>query len=359
MRFRIHNHYLFITTLIWLITFSFLDAQSNNLQTALHQSQGFNSKQIVKADSFLSNYNRSNPVTHSFLLMRNGKFYFEKYYNGFNAERLNNLKSVTKSVTSLLIGIMIDRGLIKNEDEKISQLLPELFSYGKQPNENVDAKKKEITLKQVLTMSAGFEWNNFGGKWRSGWDKSKEPSRFLIQQVPLKNEIGKVWNYNSALSHLLSGLIKKSSGMNTIEFARKNLFEPLGIKNVRWAKSSDGNEMGNSELFMTSRDLAKIGQLFLQNGIWEGKQIISEEWIRKSTQKYFDGFPQIGGYGYQWHTRNFGKYSAFLAAGYGGQFLVVIPDLQIVIVNTSKWNVAKSTYIIFETIEKYIIPSIK
>ncbi|MCL4550560.1 MAG: beta-lactamase family protein [Bacteroidetes bacterium] len=326
-------------------------AQIDFQLTGNHQIEKKYSRSFAKIDSALASYNKTNPATYSLLIIRDGKLIFEKYYNGFSIDKLNDLKSVTKSITSILIGIVLDKGLIKDENQKLFDLAPEYF------NQTVDKRKREITLKQILTMSTGFDWNNFGGKWRNGWDKSKEPNKFLIQNVPLKNEPGKVWNYNSALSHLLSGLIRKYSGMSTREFAKQYLFDPLGIKNYRWQKAADGNEMGNSELFMSSRDLAKIGQLFLQNGFWNGKQIVSENWIHKSTQKYFDGFPQIGGYGYQWHTRNFGKFNSYLAAGYGGQFLIIIPDLQLVIVNTSKWNVKKSVYIIFDLTEKFLIPA--
>lgn len=329
-----------------LLVFLFVRSTATFELTKSVQQKNIN---LVKADSFLTAYNRSKPLTHSLLIIRSGKNIFEKYYNGYGAEKLNNLKSATKSITSLLIGIAIDNGLIKDENERISDLLPEMF------DNKTDPEKKKITLKDVLTMSAGFEWNNFGGRWRGGWDKSREPTKYLIRQVPLANKPGTKWNYNSALSHLLSTLIKKYSGMNTFEFAKKYLFEPLDIKNVRWQKSNDGNEMGNSELMMTPRDLAKIGLLVLQKGKWNGKQIVNSEWIEKSTKKYFDGFPQIGGYCYQWHTRKFGKYDSFLAAGWGGQFLIVIPELQMVVVNTSKWSVAKSSYVIFDLIEKYLV----
>lgn len=307
---------------------------------------------ILKVDSFLINYNKTNPVTHSLLIYRADELLFEKYYNGFNESKLANLKSVTKSITSLLIGIAIDKGLIKDENQKLIDIMPELFK------EVSDEKKKEITIRHLLTMSAGFEWNNFGDKWRRGWDNSKEPNKYLFEKVPLKNNPGEVWNYNSGLSHLLSSIIKKCSGVNTLEFAKKNLFTPLDIKNIRWEKSSDGNEKGNSELWLKPKDLAKIGLMMLNDGMHNGKRIINKQWIAKSTKKYFDGFPQIGGYGYHWHTRKFGKYNSYLAAGWGGQFLIVIPALNLVIVNTSKWNVAKSTYIIFELIEKYLIKNL-
>lgn len=330
---------------VHLFTFLFIGNGTTFEQTKYEQQKNIN---LVKTDSFLTAYNRSKPVTHSLIIIQNGKNIFEKYYNGFSADKRNNLKSTAKSITSLLIGIAIDKGLIKDENQKIFDLLPEMF------DEKTDPEKKKITIKDALTMGAGFEWNNFGGKWRSGWDRSHEPTKYLIRQVPLTNKPGTKWNYNSALSHLLSTLIKKYSGMNTLEFAKKYLFAPLGIKNVQWSKSKDGNEMGNSELFLTPRDLAKIGLLMMQDGKWQGKQIVSKEWIDKSTKKYFDGFPQIGGYGYQWHTRKFGKYQSYLAAGWGGQFLIIIPRLNMVIVNTSKWNVTKSTYIIFELLAKYV-----
>ncbi|MEG8946178.1 serine hydrolase domain-containing protein [Rosettibacter firmus] len=308
-----------------------------------------NFNKLIEMDSFLINYNKSNPVTHSLIIYKDNKLIFEKYYNGFNENKLSNLKSVTKSITSLLIGIAIDKRLIKNENQKLIDIMPELY------NGNIDERKKEITIRHLLTMSAGFEWNNFGGKWRTGWDNSKNQNKYLIEKVPFKNNPGEVWNYNSGLSHLLSGIIKKVSGVNTLEFARKNLFDPLDIKNIKWEKSSDGNEKGNSELWLRPKDLAKIGLMILNEGKWNNKKIISKSWIDKSTKKYFDGFPQIGGYGYHWHTRKFGKYNSYLAAGWGGQFLIVIPAKNLVVVNTSKWNVPKSTYIIFDVIEKYLI----
>jgi len=338
-----------IVIFLFLIHTSLCIAQINFLQNSNQLIENNFSQSLIRIDSALTEYNKANPVTHSLLIIKEGKPVLEKYFNGFRADRLNNLKSATKSITSILIGIAIDKGLIKDENQKFFDLMPEYF------DQTVDKKKKEITLKQILTMSAGFDWNNFGGKWRTGWDKSREPTKYLIRQVPLANEPGTKWNYNSGLSHLLSALIKKYSGMNTLQFAKKYLFTPLDIQNVRWSKSNDGNEMGNSELLMTPRDLAKIGILILQKGKWNGKQIVSSEWIEKSTKKYFDGFPQIGGYGYQWHTRNFGKYNSYLAAGYGGQFLVVMPALQLIVVNTSKWNVKKSTYIIFNLMEKYLL----
>jgi len=322
------------------------------IQKSYKQTDGNIMHNILKVDSLLINYNKTNPVTHSLLIYKDDELLFEKYYNGFNETKLANLKSVTKSITSLLIGVAIDKGMIKNENQKLIEIMPELF------DKVSDEKKKEITIRHLLTMSAGFEWNNFGGKWRNGWDNSKEPNKYLIEKVPLKNNPGEIWNYNSGLSHLLSGIIKKCSGTNTLEFAKRNLFDPLSIKEIKWEKASDGNERGNSELWLKPKDLAKIGLLMLNDGRWKNKQIISKHWIDKSTKKYFDGFTQIGGYGYHWHTRKFGKYKSYLAAGWGGQFLIVIPALNLVVVNTSKWNVAKSTYIIFELIEKYLIKNL-
>lgn len=335
----------------FILTFAILLKPADmHIINSSKQSEKNMPRYLLEADTYLVNYNKSNPVTHSLLIYKEGRLIFEKYYNGFNASKLNNLKSVTKSITSLLIGIAIDKGFIKNENQKLIDLVPELF------DEKIDANKKEITVRHLLTMSAGFEWNNFGGKWRRGWDNSKEPSKYIIQKVPLIEKPGSVWNYNSALSHLLSYIIKKYSGMNTLDFAKNFLFRPLDIKNIRWQKAADGNEMGNSELWLTPRDLAKIGLMMLNDGRWNDEPIINKQWINKSTKKYFDGFPQIGGYGYHWHTRKFGRYNSYLAAGWGGQFLIVVPALKLVIVNTSKWDVKKSTYIIFDLIEKFIIP---
>lgn len=333
----------------YLIVILLLIVKPDETKNFSKQINGNIMQNIMKVDSMLIDYNKKNPVTHSLLIYKGNQLLLEKYYNGFNETKLANLKSVTKSITSLLVGIAIDKGMIKNENQKLIEIMPELF------NKVSDDKKKEITIRHLLTMSAGFDWNNFGGKWRKGWDNSKEPNKYLIEKVPLINNPGEIWNYNSGLSHLLSGIIKKVTGENTIIFAKRNLFEPLDIKEIKWEKAPDGNERGNSELWLKPKDLAKIGLMMINEGKWKNKQIVSKQWIDKSTKKYFDGFPQIGGYGYQWHTRKFGRYNSYLAAGWGGQFLIVIPALDLVIVNTSKWNVAKSTYVIFELVEKYLI----
>lgn len=339
------NNLYFIIILLLLNKF-------NETQKTFQLTDGNLMQNIIKIDSLLINYNKKNPVTHSLLIYKDDKLLFEKYYNGFNDTKLANLKSVTKSITSLLIGIAIDKGMIKNENQKLIEIMPELF------DKVSDEEKKEITIRHLLTMSAGFDWNNFRGRWRSGWDKSKNPNQYLINNVPLKYKPDEKWNYNSGLSHLLTGIIKNRSGTNLLEFAKQNLFRPLGIEKIKWEKAPDGNERGNSELWLSPKDLAKIGLMMLNEGRWNNKQIISKHWIEKSTKKYFDGFPQIGGYGYHWHTRKFGKYNSYLAAGWGGQFLIVIPALNLVVVNTSKWNVAKSTYIIFELIENYLIKNL-
>lgn len=300
-------------------------------------------------ERYVKEYNERNPLTHSVIIYKNGNILYENYFNNFNPEKLNNLKSVTKSIVSLLIGIAIDKGYIVSESVKVSELLPELFEGVR------DKRKFEITIRDLLTMSAGFQWNNLGGKRRSEWDKSENPSRYLIQNIPLVNNPGDKWNYNSGLSHLLSVIITRTSRMTTLEFARKYLFNPLGINDIKWSKARDGIYKGNSELWMKPKDLLKIGIMLMNKGVWENKVIVSDKWIEKSTRKYFDGFEQIGGYGYHWHTRKFGKYNSYLAAGWGGQFLIIIPELKMVVVNTSRWNVLGSSYMIFDLIDKYLL----
>ncbi|MGK9475668.1 serine hydrolase domain-containing protein [Melioribacter sp. OK-6-Me] len=305
--------------------------------------------QIQELDRYIKEYNKSNPLTHSIIIYNDGNILYEHYFNNFDSEKLNNLKSVTKSIISLLIGIAIDKGYIENEYVRVSELLPELFAGIR------DKRKFEITIRDLLTMSAGFKWNNLGGKIRSGWDNSENPALYLINNVPLENNPGDKWNYNSGLSHLLSVIITRTSRMSTLEFARKYLFNPLGINDIKWSKARDGIYKGNSELWMKPKDLLKIGIMLLNEGVWENKVIVSGKWIEKSTRKYFDGFEQIGGYGYHWHTRKFGKYNSYLAAGWGGQFLIVIPELKVVVVNTSRWNVLASTYVVFDLIDKFLL----
>lgn len=288
-------------------------------------------------------YQNTSPDYRSFLILKNNKLVFEKYYDGGNENELNSLKSVTKSIIALLVGKSVELGLIESIDQKLSDLFPEYYSNVK------DDLKKEIKIEDLLTMSAGFKWNNFGGKYRSGWDVYEgNRHEYMITKTVMENEPGAIFNYNSGLSHMLSGIITNESGMKTEKFAEKYLFDSLGIKNYKWTADRNGYNLGNSELFLTSRDMAKIGLLVLSNGFWYDQQLLDSDWIEEmlspkiETQDIGKKYSQY--YGHQWWVKNYKGVRINFAAGYGGQYIFVIPEFDLVLVFTTNWRTSDVSF---------------
>ena len=298
-------------------------------KTSTPELQGMDSAKLMIADEFIQN---RLPDAFSLLVVKNGYLVFEKYYSWGSAEKYAVVHSVTKSVTSALIGIALDKGYLKSVDQKLFEFFPEYIT------EESDPMKKEISLKHLLTMSAGFMWNDRGpSMWN--WYSSSNWLKSAIQ-LPLENHPGDVFNYNSSTSHLLSIILTKSTKTSTLDFAKKNLFDPLGMQSAFWREDPQGYHIGGFGLGLSTRDLAKIGFLYLNNGYWDGQSIVSEYWVKESTDKQIQAFrhPIYGAfdYGYQWWVKNIDGCNSFRAWGRRGQFIVVVPELDLVIVVTSE-----------------------
>ena len=181
-------------------------------------------------------------------------------------------------------------------------------------------------------MSAGLQWKDKGS---THWDKYSNPEWLkLTIQLPQILDPGTYFNYNTTLAHILSVILSKTTNMSALEFANENLFKPLGIKNVKWERDPDGYNIGGFGLSMTARDLAKFGYLYLNNGYWSNSSIVPEHWVKESTKKHKEVYGALG-YGYLWWTQNVDGSHSYKAWGRGGQFIVVVPDLDLVIVITS------------------------
>jgi CubicO group peptidase (beta-lactamase class C family) len=286
-------------------------------RTTTPEAQNMDSTQLEKMDDDLNNIYYQ---IRSVVIIRNGHIVFEKYYLG-DENTSQPIYSATKSIVSALIGIALDKGYIENIDQKVVNYFPEYAE------EIADARFNEISIRHLLTMSAGFD--NALGKPNKG---IKECFGYPITTSP-----GSEARYNSCATHLLSGIISKSTKMSAQEFGYKELFEPLGIEKPTWISGSEGYTMGGFGLYMTSRDMAKIGHLYLHDGVWDGNQIISANWVKESTQK--QSTIKLGtfelSYGYQWWVSSPKGYTLFTAAGMGGQYIYVFPDLDIVAVVTS------------------------
>ena len=301
---------------------------SSGWRTSTPEMQGMDSAKLMIADEFIQN---RLPDAFSLLVVKNGYLVFEKYYSWGSPEKYAVVHSVTKSVTSALIGIALNKGYLKSVDQKLVEFFPEYIT------DDLDPRKKEISLKHLLTMSAGFRWNDRGPSMRN-WYTSSNWAKFSIQ-LPQENNPGGVFTYNSSTSHLLSIILSKSTKTSTLDFAKRNLFEPLGIQSAYWHQDPQGYYIGGFGLGLSARDLAKIGFLYLNNGYWNGQSIVSEYWVKESTDKQIQAFrhPIYGtfGYGYQWWLKKIDGYSSFRAWGRRGQFIVVVPELDLVIAVTS------------------------
>jgi len=303
---------------------------------------------------------------HSILIVKDGKLIFEEYFSGNHRNSLHVMASATKSVTSILVGIAIDNKMISDVNRKIYELLPQYVG-----TKWVD-KKYEITLEHLLTMTAGVDWlaatsdiplsdprNDDAGLYRS-----YDPIKYTLEKE-LIEQPGSRYNYSTGLSTLLGEILKKASGLNPDEFAAKYLFYPLGIQNHKWKAYPNGTIDTGGGLYLRSRDMAKIGYMMLRKGKWKGNQIVSEEWVNESTKSHV---LQIGkstmasDYGYQWHhgerkIRNQGI-EAFFARGLGGQYIFIIPTLDLVAVFTYQHPYSLGWLTGNLVLAKYIIPSV-
>ena len=297
-------------------------------QYSTPKMQGMDPIKLAIADEYIQ---ERLPDAFSLLVVRNGYMVFEKYYSWGSPHKYALVHSVTKSVTSALIGIALEKGYFQSLDQKMVEFFPEYITA------DLDARKKEISLKHLLTMSSGFRWDDWGLSMRD-WYTSSDWFKSAIQ-LPQENSPGQVFNYNSATSHLLSGILSRSTRTSTLDFAKKNLFEPLGIRSAYWHQDPQGQYIGGFGLGLSALDLAKIGFLYLNNGYWSGKSIVPEHWVKESTVQQIHAIkhPIYGefGYGYQWWVKKVDGCNSYRAWGRRGQFIVIVPELDLVITVTS------------------------
>jgi CubicO group peptidase (beta-lactamase class C family) len=304
---------------------------------------------------------------HSVLIARDGTLAFERYFRGYNRERLHPLYSVTKSVMSALIGIGVDRQEIGGVD---TNMLDFFQSYIGQIA-NLDSLKETVTLEHLLTMTAGFAWD----EWTYPYDDPRNDiSKMYVSgdwvkyvlDLPMSDVPGTNVVYNSGVSMLLSALLTNVTGQSAKEYASRNLFGRLDVTNWMWESPpySTSTSIGGWGLHMRPVDMIAFGQLYLQLGRWNGEQIVSEDWVRKSTAPY-GNLGEWYDYGYQWwrysdrviHEGLLETNDVFIAVGRGGQYIWVVPQYNTVVVSTA-WNDnnGKSSSPMFMN---YILPAVK
>lgn len=267
---------------------------------------------------------------HSLLVIENNDLVIEQYYNGWTKERLHFLASNTKSFNSLLIGVAIEQGYIKNVNQRMLDFFPE-YEYLKK-----DTLKNKITIKNLLTMTSGLKWdeqslpisdpNNMGVIFDKTEDWLKSALTLEMDTMP-----GTKYVYSGPNNIILSEIIKKTTGQNIAEFAEKYLFEPIGINEYKWGKKNDVYDSGGG-LSLKSRDIAKYGLLHLNKGKWNDKEIVSEKWIKEIFSPYIEiHHPFYSCYQWQMANTDFG-FDVWFIPGNGGQIINIIPVLNMVII---------------------------
>jgi CubicO group peptidase (beta-lactamase class C family) len=272
--------------------------------------------------NMVSEIRASSTQTRSSLVVKDGYLVVEEYYRGYGVGDKQQMYSCTKSVVSTLIGIAIGEGLIKDVAEKLPDLLPA---------ESMDQWMKNITLENLLMMSAGFPGDDwlYDFKGLNEMLASPDPLRYMLTRE-MVFEPGSRFEYTDGVSHMLSCIISEKTGMSAAEYAEEKLFKPLGITDYTWSSDAQGRSWGYAQLKLPARDMAKLGLLFLNEGLWDEEQVVPASWIREATRHRIDA-NLLDGYGYQWWVNDDGWYTAL---GYMGQFIMVFPELNIVAVFT-------------------------
>ena len=271
------------------------------------------------------------PRLHSLIVSRRGEILVERYYNGARATRLANIKSAAKSIISALVGVAIDRRLIPGTGTPIVQYFPTLAK-------DREPAKQKITVEDLLTMRSGLETTsnrNYGA-----WVQSRNWVQHALAR-PLLSTPGSEMDYSTGNTHLLSAILTKATGKSTWQFASEQLAVPLGFTLAQWPRDPQGIYFGGNDMLMTPRQMLAFGQLYLDRGRVKGRQVVPESWIDRSFITRARSFWSGQEYGYGWWMRELGGHRAYFAWGFGGQYIFVIPSLDLVIVTTSSSTVAE------------------
>lgn len=281
------------------------------------EEQGISSATLDSLMLFIKNTNQN---IHQLTIIRNNRTILYADIYPYSSKYMHDLASVTKSFTSLLIGIAIDKGFIKDENEKVFKFFPEISKH--------TSLLDSLRIKNLVTMTSGFDCGvSDGEKALSEMRKSKDWIKFVFD-LPVTSEPGDTFSYCSCNFYLLGEIIQRTTGLTPHEFAKKYLFSPLQIANSKWLTNYKNMNHGWGDLFLFPADMVKIGKLILDKGKWQNRQIISEQWINKSLQT-FSKLPDDKGYGYGWWTND--KAGYYEAAGRGRQTISVIPSKNMIV----------------------------
>jgi CubicO group peptidase (beta-lactamase class C family) len=273
---------------------------------------------------------------YSLLVVKNGRLIAEDYFNEGSIDELGKRASVTKSYTSALVGIALDQGYISSIDQKMLEFFPDVT------DRITDPRKEQITIRNMLEMRAGYPWEETDPTlWAALWTGEYIND---IADIPLTADPGTRFQYSNLTSNWLGIIVARATGTDLMSLGKEYLFNPLRVSpGEGWNRDLDGYYIGSGDIQFTARDMAKFGLLYLNGGEYEGKQLVPADWVRDSLETYtvnefelkkIGRFTDIG-YGYQWWSADVGEYHVNFAWGHGGQLIVLIDKLNVVIVTTA------------------------
>jgi CubicO group peptidase (beta-lactamase class C family) len=314
-------------------------------QVSTPEEQGMQSQMLA---DMLEVIEKNSYNIDSVLIIRNGYIVLDAYFHPFANGLRHPIHSCTKSIMSALIGIAIDKGFIKSVDQPVTDF------FANRTIANMDDQKKSMTLEHLLMMASGFDCkDSYLHDWSGliAMEESEDWAQYVLD-LPMAGPPGKDFEYCNGVSYLLSAIVHHTTGMKTLDFARKYLFNPLGISEIVWAQSPQGIDIGYGRMWLKTHEMARIGWLYLNKGRWGQKQIVPAAWVEASTRGHIEAVPGDQ-YGYHWWVNNSGSYAA---VGYKGQYIFVEPDTNMVVVFTGDLP-GGTIFIPQELGRKFIIPA--
>ena len=298
---------------------------TNGWRSSAPEEQGIDSETLADMMEVIQERDHN---LDSLTIARNGYVVTDAYFYPFTRDTKHIIHSCTKSIVSALIGIAIENGYIESVDQSVLSFFPEKTAA------NSDAAKETLTLEHLLMMGSGLDCrDSYLYNWR-GLNEMRASNDWVqyMLDLPMVSDPGTHFEYCNGASYLLAAIIQETTGMSALEFAEVNLFGPLGITDVDWPASPEGVNYGWGEMYLKPHDMAKIGFLYLNDGRWEEKQIIPSSWVHASSSPQIASGTLSDNYGYQWWVDSGGYY---MALGYAGQFIFVVPEKNMVVVFTS------------------------
>ncbi len=335
---------------IFVFFYSYSAASANTYpregwQISTPEEQGMRSQMLAE---MMEHIKKNSFNIHSILIIRNGHMVLDAYFWPHSNGLKHIIHSCTKSIMSALIGIAIDKGYIQNVDQPIMDFFPDKTFA------NMDDLKKSITLENLLMMASGLKCrDSYLYRWAGLYEMrySTDWAQYVLD-LPMAEPPGEKFEYCNGVSYLLSVIIQNTTKMKTLDFAKKHLFEPLGIIDIGWATSPQGVDIGYGGMWLKPHDMAKFGWLYLNKGRWGNKQILPSAWVEVSTRGHIDA-TLFDHYGYQWWVDSAGYY---MAVGYKGQRIFVVPEKNIVAVFTGNLT-GRESLISKNLLDFFIIPA--